>query len=58
MKQALERRCRGQSSAPLHYETRRRRQEAHMAEDGGTLLYMTVGLLLMVGAIVAMTGRR
>jgi len=25
-----------------------------MAEDGGTLLYMTVGLLLMVGAIVAM----
>jgi len=29
-----------------------------MAEDGGTLLYMTVGLLLMVGAFVAMTGRR
>jgi hypothetical protein len=29
-----------------------------MAEDGGTLLYMTVGLLVMVGAIVVMTGRR
>ena len=29
-----------------------------MAEDGGTLLYMMVGLLVVVGAIVSLTGRR
>ncbi len=29
-----------------------------MTEDGGMLLYMTVGLLVLVGAIFSLTGRR
>jgi hypothetical protein len=28
-----------------------------MAEDGGTLLYVMVGLALVVGAIFSLTGR-
>jgi len=29
-----------------------------MADDGGTLLYVMVGLLVVVGAIFSLTGRR
>ena len=29
-----------------------------MADDGGTLLYVAVGLLVVVGAIFSITGRR
>ena len=36
---------------------RQKTSEAGMAEDGGTLLYMMVGLLVVVGAIVSLTGR-
>ena len=34
------------------------RQETSMPEDNGTLLYMLVGLLVVVGAIASLTGRR
>jgi hypothetical protein len=29
-----------------------------VAEDGGTIVYMVVGLLVVVGAIFSLTGRR
>jgi hypothetical protein len=36
----------------------RDRQKTHMTEDSGTLLYLVLGLLVVVGAIFSLTDRR